>query len=369
MVRSINKRIDSIIATHHSHSQLDTTGSSTASSSAGLDASDSHLIGSARRSDPSTAVAASEARRLDLKQCLKGHHFTGNYTSKSYVDSLNDYRDTIDVDAALHPHFAQHLSYVRQKLLCLHRPLACPPWIGVTDAIVATDNATTSARTKTVPRVIWTLWTTLPPDTPFGVHRFKVKTVHFGPNEIYLKLRICLPTASDQPAVPSLATNLPTKLPDSELDMSPIADQLIDLYAKILVGLGVGWQQFHAWLISRDYSWSTFVLVMKKAASLCGLLLMLSVQLVFALGEWSLRLLHEARLWMVVLMPWLLKLTDLLRVVIAATFYLFGMMWRDLIGVMFGVPQRQAPPMQPMGRIGYGDGYQSRQRYQRDRRF
>lgn len=114
------------------------------------------------------------------KQMLKNSLFVGNFQEKRFVESLNSYRDVIQI-AQDETDFITNLMAVKKRI---EQTLIKSPWMGITEP--DTIGAPTG----------YNLWVILQEEV-LGKHWYKVKTVEFLYDEIRLKLEIVRPVTRE----------------------------------------------------------------------------------------------------------------------------------------------------------------------------
>lgn len=110
------------------------------------------------------------------KQMLKNSIFIGTFHEKRFVESLNAYRDVVSISGD-ETDLIENLIAVKKRI---EREFDAFPWIGITGP----HGIGTPAG--------YNLWVELPTEV-FGKYWFKIKSVEFLSNQIFLKLELIRP--------------------------------------------------------------------------------------------------------------------------------------------------------------------------------
>lgn len=114
------------------------------------------------------------------KQMLKNSVFMGTFHEKRFVEYLKSYRDVVTISSE-ETEFLENVIAVKKRI---EREFAQFPWIGITSP----HGIGTPAG--------YNLWVELPIEI-FGQYWFKVKTVEFLSDQIFLKLDVLRPVNND----------------------------------------------------------------------------------------------------------------------------------------------------------------------------
>lgn len=134
------------------------------------------------------------------KQMLKNSIFIGTFHEKRFVESLNAYRDVVSISGD-ETELIENLIAVKKRIECEFINF---PWIGITGP----HGIGTPAG--------YNLWVELPVEV-FGKYWFKVKSVDFLSDQIFLKLKVIRPVNDNSSA------NLPSFTnPSNQLFFSDI---------------------------------------------------------------------------------------------------------------------------------------------------
>lgn len=254
---------------------------------------------------------------------LKKQVFLGNFTEKKFVPSIHAYRDLVVVDASEATIFGRLLGFVNSRLLQMTNTNST--WIGIS---LAESDAPSNQ--------CWTVWTQLPDGLAFGEYLFKVKTISFKPNEIYLKIKIVYDRdGNEKPATPQ---------PKIDLQIEDITNYLRQIFVDVKNGTHSMWKQ------RRPITLLGVLVFLKnivKYAFVAVLILgAFMFQSVGAIGRFSMTLGDESRKFIRVLMPLLLGLVDLANKTVGGFYILIAMIWRDTMnGIAAGrgdPPRRRA---------------------------
>lgn len=224
------------------------------------------------------------------------------------MPSIEGYRDVIVVDSSEANLFGRLLGYVSSRLLKTTQ--ADSTWIGI------------SLRESSTPSdQHWTIWTQLPDGLAFGEYHFKVKTISFKPNEIYLKLKIVYDRDGSE--------QHPTLSPQSDVRMEDIMNTLGQLGADIKQRLET------IWSTRNQITLMSSLLSIKNCLkySIAALLMCIAFlfEIIPSIGRFALLMSHEIRAYIIVLTPIFQGFYRLANNIVGGFYILLAMIWRDTV--------------------------------------
>lgn len=268
-------------------------------------------VSSSRDSDAdSTLSVDAEQYRALCKDIVKKQVFLGQFTDKKFVPCIEDYRDVIVVDASEASLFGRQLGFVSSRLLQTTGADNKKTWIGIS----LIESATPAEQH-------WTLWTQLPEGLPFGEYLFKVKTISYKPNEIYLKLKVVYDRDGSE--------NPPSSPAQANIQMEDVINYLGQLGSDVKRGLEKIWSTRHQITV-----WTVLITAKNCLKYLIAALLIFLAFLfesIPSIGRFALRASHEIRAFIVVLTPIFNGFIRLVNNIFGGFFILLAMIWRDSV--------------------------------------
>lgn len=261
-------------------------------------------------SDADTTIAGdAEHYRGLCKEMLKKQVFLGQFIEKKFVRSIEAYRDLIEVDSSEAAMFGRLLGFVSSRLL--RTTQLEHTWIGI-----SLRESATPAQQR------WAVWTQLPDGLAFGEYLFKVKTISFKPNEIYLKLKVVHDRdGSENPiSAPSAQANI---------QIEDVVNALNQLYVDAKVGFE------SVWSARTQLTFLGVLVAIKNCLKYGAAALLLLGAFIFeaipSIGRFTLRFSAELRKFLVVLSPFLMGVLHLANNAVGGFYILLAMIWRDSV--------------------------------------
>lgn len=264
------------------------------------------------------------------EQILNDRIFMGDFQEKRYVKALNKYRDLI----VLNKHekiLCDDLTKVKNKLLSENRLAYC----GFTSPMEL-DAPGVYCIWTTIDNIIQTtsIGSQLTASVGFGEYWFQIKSIDFAnANSMEIKVTVLRPidVTTAMSSGPSLSLIAQQAL---EVDTTKIQQYVQD-------SINVNWSELiNQWFtsinqkmycfLSTEITWQNFINCILMFGILSVALIQMSVQFVYTLGEWSIRLISELNKLIKVSTPIILAIINLFSKMIGGLYILLAMIWRDL---------------------------------------
>lgn len=268
---------------------------------------------SASPSSKSPKSPVEEVLQLHCKHVLKNQIFIASYEQRRFIDSLQEYRDMVLIKNT-ETELKKILDDIVYRLKIYYENENM--WIGIENFII---------------------WTEIK-ELAFGEYWFQVKSIKFRNNEITLKLKML--RRYDQP---TNNTNFNNKteneatINDNSFDENIQAMKLnLTFLYELLISWRNGIEQSITTFLAHDLNRENLITGLKFIMLLLLSLVTAGIEAIAFLGKFTIRFITEFRLLLRTSTPILLKMLELFSKLIGGLYILFAMIWRDLIGGIFG---------------------------------